>query len=59
MLCDEDLTQTDDIISYGLLVQKYLREYINIVNSKWWEPTDIKNISKDESLLLTASTVAI
>ena len=57
--CDKDYAQTDDIITYGLLVQESLREYINIVNSKRWEPTDIKKISKDEYLLLTASNVAI
>ena len=34
-------------------------EYSSIVNSKRWEPTDIKKISKDVALLLTASTVEI
>ena len=51
--------QTDDIITYDFLVQEYLREYSNIFDSKRWEPTDIKNISKDESLLLMYSTVEI
>ena len=51
--------QTDDTITYGFLFQEYFQEYSNIVNSKRWEPTDIKKISKDESLLLTAFTVAI
>ena len=51
--------QTDDIITYGLLAQEYLRKYSIIVNSKRWEPTDIKNISKDKSLLLTDSTKEI
>ena len=59
LLCDEDLMQTDDIITYGFLSQESLREYSNIVNSKRWEPTDIKKISKDEYLLLTDSTKAI
>ena len=67
LLFDEDIMQTfliketigNDIITYGLLVQESLREYSNIVNSKWWEPTDIKKISKDEYLLLTASNMAI
>ena len=59
LLCDEDGMHTDDIITFGFIVQEYLREYINIFNSKRWEPTDIKKISRDESLLLTASTVAI
>ena len=59
LLCDKDVIKTDDIITYGFLVQESLREYSNIINSKRWEPTDIKNISKDESLLLTASTVVI
>ena len=59
LLCDEDVMKTDDIITYGFLAQEYLQEYINIVNSKRWEPTDIKKISKDESLHLTASTMTI
>ena len=59
LLCDEDIMQTDDIITYGFLVQEYLREYSNIVDSKRWEPTDIKKIYKDESLLLTAYIVVI
>ena len=46
LLCDEDVMQTDDIITYGLLVQESLREYSNIFNSKWWEPPDIQNILK-------------
>ena len=54
LLCDEDVMKTDNIITYGFLVQEYLREYSSIVNSKRWEPTDIKNIHKDESLLLTS-----
>ena len=59
LLCDEDVMQTDDIITYGFLSHESLREYSNIVNSKRWEPTDIKNISKDESLLMTDSTKKI
>ena len=59
LLCEEDVMQTDDITTYGFLVQESLREYSNIVDSKRWEPTDIKNISKDEYLLLTASTAEI
>ena len=51
--------QTDYIITYGLLVHESLQEYINIINSKRCEPTDIKNISKDGYLLLTAYAVAI
>ena len=52
VLCEKDVIQTDDIITYRFLVQEYLREYSNIVDSKRWEPTDIKNIYKYESLLL-------
>ena len=59
LLCDEDVMQTDDIITYGFLVQEYLREYSKVINSKRWELTDIKKSSKDESLLLTDSTVVI
>ena len=59
VLCEEDVMQTDDIIANCFLVQESLQEYRNIVNSKWWEPTDIKNISKDNSLLLPDSTVTI
>ena len=59
LLRNKDVIQTDDIITYGLLAQESLREYSNIVNSKRWEPTDIKKIYKDESLLLTDSTKEI
>ena len=51
--------RTNDIITYGFLVQESLREYGNLVNSKRGEPTNIEKISKYESLLLTASTMAI
>ena len=51
--------QTDDIITYGFLVQEYLWEYSIIFDSKRWKPTDIKNISKDEYLLLMDSNVEI
>ena len=33
LLCDEDVMQIDDIITYGFLAQEYLRKYSNIVNS--------------------------
>ena len=59
LLCDKGVMQTYYIINYGFLVKESLREHSNIVYSKRWEPTDIKKISKDESLLLTASTVII
>ena len=59
LLCYEDVMQTDYIITYGFLIQEYLQEYSNMVNSKRWEPTYIKKIYKDESLLLTDSTMAI
>ena len=36
-----------------------MREYRKIVKSKRWKPTDIKMVSKDGSLILRASTVAI
>ena len=58
-VCDEDVIQTNNIITYGFLVQEAFREYSNIIDSKWWEPTDIEKISKYEYLLLTASTEAI
>ena len=59
LLCDKDVIQNDDIITHGFLAQESLQEYSNIVNSNRWEPTDIKKISKNESLLLMASTKAI
>ena len=59
LLCDKDVMKTDDIITYGFLVQESLLEYSSIFNPNRWEPTDIKNISKDTYLLLTDSTVAI
>ena len=59
LLCNGDVMQTDNIITYGFLVQESLREYSNIVNSNKWETTDIKQIFKDESFLLMDSTVEI
>ena len=58
-MCDEDVIQTYDIITYGFLVQEALREYRNIVDSKRWEPTDSKNVSKDKPLLLMVYIVEI
>ena len=58
-MCDEDVIQTYDIITYGFLVQEALREYRNIVDSKRWEPTDSKNFSKDKPLLLMVYIVEI
>ena len=46
LFCDKDAIRTDNIITYGFLVQEYLQEYSNIVDSKRWETTDIKKISK-------------
>ena len=51
--------RTNDIITYGFLVQESLREYGNLVNSKRGEPTNIEKISKYEYFLLTTSTMAI
>ena len=59
LLCDRDVIQNDDINTYGFLVQEYLQEYRNIIDSKRWEPTGVKKIYKDESLLLMDSTVSI
>ena len=58
-VCDEDLIRLNDVITYGSLVQEAMHEYRNIFDSKRWEPTDSKNISKDEPLLLMSSTAAI
>ena len=59
LLCDRDVIQNDDINTYGFLVQEYLQEYRNIIDSKRWEPTGVKKIYKYESLLLMDSTVSI
>ena len=58
-MCDKDVMQTDDIITYSFLAQEYLREYRNVFDSKQQEPNDSKNIYKDEPLLLMVSTVVI
>ena len=58
-VCDEDVMQTDDISTYGFLVPENLQEYNNIVDSKWLEPNYSKNDSKDDYLILMASTAAI
>ena len=34
LLCDKDVMHTNDITTYGLLVQESLQEYSNIFNSK-------------------------
>ena len=51
--------QTDDIINDGFLVQKALREYRNIVDSKRWEPTDSKKTFKYDPLLVMNSNVVM
>ena len=58
-VCDEDVMQTDDIITYGFRVQESLQEYNNMFDSKRLEPNDSKKISKDKPLLMMAYTVAI
>ena len=58
-VCDKDIMQTDNIITCGFLVQEACQEYHNSVDSKKWEPTDNKKISKDETILLMDFTVAI
>ena len=45
-VCEKYFMQPNDIITYGSLVQGAMREYHNSVESKRWERTDIKNISK-------------
>ena len=47
LLCDKDVMHINGIVTYGFLAQESLREYSNNVNSKQWEPTDIKKVSKD------------
>ena len=56
---DEYVMQTDNIITYDFLVKEALQEYGNIAESKWWEPTDGKNTSKDEPILMMTSNTAI
>ena len=58
-VCDKDLMQTDNIITYCFLVKEALREYSNIVDSKRCEKADSKKTSKDEPLLMMASNVEI
>ena len=59
LFCDEDGMHTNDTIIYGFLAQYSLQEYRELANSERGELTNIENISKDESLLLTSSTMAI
>ena len=58
-VCDKDVMRPDDIITYDYLVREAMVEYHNIVDSNEWEPIDNKKISKDEPLLMMASTVTI
>ena len=45
-ICDKGSIQTEDFITYGYLGQEDMGEYHNIVTSKQWEPTDIKESLK-------------
>ena len=54
-----DVISLEDIITYESLVQDYMHEYHNIVDSNQWKPTDSKEIYQDGPLLLKASTVTI
>ena len=56
---DEDVMQTNNIITYGFLVREAPQEYSNIVDSNRWEPTDSKKTSKYEPLLIMDSNVEI
>ena len=58
-VCDKDVMRPDDIITCGSPVQEAMCGYRNIVDSKRWEPTYSKKSSKDKTLLLKDSTVAI
>ena len=58
-VCDKDVMQPDEIITYGELVKEAMREYHNLFDSNWWEPTNSKKQSKDETLLLKFYTVAL
>ena len=58
-VCDEDVVRPDEIITYWSLVQQYMREYRNIVDSERWEPTGSKKKFQDEPLLLKYFTVTI
>ena len=58
-VCGMDVISLEDIITYESLVQDYMREYRNIVDSNQWKPTDSKENYQDEPLLLKTSTVSI
>ena len=58
-VCDMDVISQEDLITYESLVQEATREYLDIVDSKGWEPATSKEKSQDQPSLLKAYTVVI
>ena len=49
----------EDIITYKYLVQEATREYRDLVDLNWWEPTTSKEKYQDQPSLPNAYTVTI
>ena len=58
-VCDMDVISQEDLVTYESLVQEATREYRDLVDSKWWEPTTSKENSQDQPSLPKVYTVAI
>ena len=58
-VCDMDVIPQEYLITYKSLVQEATQEYLNIVDSKRWEPATIKEKSQDQPSLPKSYNVAI
>ena len=55
-VCDKDVIQSADIITYVYFVQEAMGKYHIIVESKQWGLTDTKYVFQDENFPLKAFT---
>ena len=58
-MCDMDVISQEDLITYESLLQEDVQEYRDLVDSKRWEPANIKGNSHDKPSLPKSYTVAI
>ena len=58
-VCDMDVLSQENIIIYESLVQEATRKYLNLVDSKQWEPATSKEKSRDQPSLTKSYTLSI
>ena len=51
-VCDLDVMQFEELITYESLVKEAMREYHNLANYKWWEPASGKEKYQYEPSIL-------